>query len=216
MRGLVLVASVLVLAGCGGLGGGHTTKGSGRVVTETRSVGSFTSIDLIGAATVDVFVGKPASLTIRGDDNILPLIRTDVSDGALVVSSKHSYSSRHDLRLEIRTPALDAVTLTGAGTFSVGGIHSNAFSLDLSGTATMILAGTTGTLDAKLSGTGTADLGDLVAQDAHASLSGTGTLRVHATGSLDATVSGVGSIVYSGRPRHVKTHVSGVGTITGG
>ncbi len=136
-----------------------------------------------------------------------------MSDGALVVSSKHSYSTKHDLRVEIGTPALDAVTLTGAGTFSVGGIHSNAFSLDMSGAATMILAGTTGTLDVRLSGTGTADLSDLVARDAHASLSGTGSLHVHATGSLDASLSGVGSIVYSGSPRHVKTKVSGVGTI---
>ena len=213
MRRLPLVLFALVIAGCGS---GGTTKGSGHVVTETRIVGSFTSIQLIGAATVDVSVGKPAGLTIRGDDNILPLIRTDVSNGALVVSSKHSYSSRHDLRLEIGTPALDGVTLTGAGTFSVGGIHSNAFSLDLSGAATMILAGTTGTLDAKLSGTGTADLGNLVARDAHASLSGTGSLRVHATGSLDASVSGVGSIVYTGSPKHVRTHISGVGTIAAG
>jgi hypothetical protein len=214
MRRRALVFVAVLLAGCGS--SGSTTKGSGHVVTEKRSVGSFSSIELIGAATVDVFVGKPTALTIRGDDNILPLIRTSVSNGALVVASKHSYSSRHDLRLEIGTPALDGVTLTGAGTFSVGGIHANAFSVDLSGAATMILAGTTGTLDVRLSGAGTADLGDLVARDAHASLSGTGSLHVHATRSLDASLSGVGSIVYTGTPRHVKTQVSGVGTIVAG
>ena len=215
MRSLALVFAAALLAGCAGSSGG-TTKGSGHVVTEKRSVGTFAGIDLIGAATVDVLVGRPATLTIRGDDNILPLIRTSVSNGILVVSSKHSYSSRHDLRLEIGTPALDAVTLTGAGTFSVGGIHSTTFSLEMSGAATMVLAGTTGALDVKLSGTGTADLGDLVARDAHASLSGTGSLHVQATESLDASVSGVGSIVYSGSPRHVKTDVSGVGTIAAG
>ena len=155
--GLRSSSLAVVLAGCGVSSGG-TTKGSGHVVTEKRSVDSFSSIELIGAATDRVFVGKPAAVTIRGDDNILRLIRTYVRDGVLVVSSKHSYSSKHDLRVEIGTPALDAVTLTGAGTFSVGGIHATAFSLDAERGRDHDLAGTTGTLDVTLSGAGTADL----------------------------------------------------------
>jgi len=210
---LVLALAAFVLAGCGG--SSKTTTGSGRVVTATRSVSGFTRIDLIGAATVDVAVGKPAGLTITGDDNILPIIRTRVVDGVLRISSR-SYTSRHELRLRIGTPSLDRVSLTGAGTLTASGISSNAFSLDMSGAATIVLGGKTGTLDASLSGAGTEELGNLVARSAHVSLSGTGSLHVHATGSLDASVSGVGSIVYSGSPAHVVTHVSGVGTIAAG
>ena len=214
MRRLALVASALVLAGCGG--SGATTKGSGHVVSASRSVSGFTSIDLTGAATVDVAVGKPATLRISGDDNILPLIRTYVSNGVLVVASKHSYSTNNELRLEIGTPALDGLSVTGAGTFTVAGIHSQAFALELSGAGTIALSGTTRTLDTKLAGAGTVELGSLVARDARVSLSGTGTLHVDATHSLDATISGFGSIVYSGRPKQVRTQVSGAGTIAAG
>jgi len=214
MRIFALALLAVALAGCGG--SSKTTKGSGHVVSASRTVSGFTTIRLIGAATVDVTVGKPAALTLSGDDNILPLIRTDVRDGALEITSEHSYSSSHDLHVTIATPSLEGISLIGAGTFSAGGIHAHAFALDLSGAATLILAGATDTLDATLSGSGTADLTSLVARDAKASLSGAGTLHVDATKSLDASLSGVGSIVYSGSPAHVTTHVSGVGTIAAG
>jgi Putative auto-transporter adhesin, head GIN domain len=213
MRRVALAALVVLLAGCGGSG---TTKGSGHVVTVSRTVPGFTSIELAGAATVDVTVGKPAALTLRADDNVVPLIRTEVRDGKLVVSSKHGYTTSHELHLSITTPALDGVSITGTGTLTADGIRANAFSLDLSGAATITLAGETGALDANLSGTGTAELGDLVARDATVSLSGAGSVHVNSTASLDATVTGVGSVVYTGSPARVSTHVSGVGTVTGG
>jgi len=214
MRASTLVLLALVLAGCGG-SSSSTTKGSGHVVTATRSVQSFTAVDLMGAATVNVAVGKPTALTISGDDNIVPLIHTDVHDGVLEISSKHGYSSKNALRLELATPSLDGLTLLGAGSFTAAGIHSKSFALDLSGAARLDLAGTTGTLDAKVSGVGAARLEQLVARDVHVSLSGTGSLSVHATESLDATVSGVGSISYTGSPKHVAKHVTGLGTISG-
>ena len=213
MRACALVLLALVLAGCGG--SSSTTRGSGHVVTVSRSVRDFTGVDLTGVATVNVAVGKPAALTISGDDNILPLIRTEVHDGVLVISSKHGYSTKNELHLELATPSLDGLTLIGAGSFTAAGIHSKSFSLDLSGAARLDLAGTTGTLDAKVSGVGAAQLEQLAARDARVSLSGTGSLSVRATESLDATVSGVGSISYTGSPKQVTKHVTGLGTISG-
>lgn len=59
-----------------------------------------------------------------------------------------------------------------------------------------------------------AQLEQLVARDVHAVLSGSGRIVVHATGKLDASVPGTGTILYSGNPAHVKTSISGQGTIT--
>jgi hypothetical protein len=47
-------------------------------------------------------------------------------------------------------------------------------------------------------------------------LSGAGDVHVHATESLDASVSGAGRVLYPGDPADVKTDVSGAGTVEKG
>jgi hypothetical protein len=211
MRFAAAALLVLLAAGCGG-----ATKGSGHLVTVHRSVAGFSSVELRGAGTVDVTVGAPAGVAIYGDDNIVPLIKTNVVDGALVISSKHSYSTHDGLEIRVSTPALDAAAIDGAGTFRATRIRATSFSANLRGTGTLDLDGTVGRLDTSLSGVGSALLEHLVSQDAKVTLAGTGTVRVHVTGTLDAAVNGVGSIVYRGHPRVVHAHVSGVGTIAEG
>lgn len=44
-------------------------------------------------------------------------------------------------------------------------------------------------------------------------MSGAGSVHVHASDSLTASVSGVGDVVYSGRPEDVTEDVSGVGEV---
>jgi hypothetical protein len=46
-------------------------------------------------------------------------------------------------------------------------------------------------------------------------MDGTGVINVHATSTLDATLTGTGSIIYSGSPS-VTTHNTGTGSVTGG
>jgi Putative auto-transporter adhesin, head GIN domain len=211
MRIAALVLLALLAAGCGG----STTTGSGHVTTTSRDVSGFTSVDLEGAGTLTVDVGRPAALTISGDDNVLPIITTRVRDGVLVISSKHGYSTHHELKIRVVTPALDGMKLAGSGTIVGSGIRATAFSIELDGTGTVVLSGTAGSLDATVSGVGSAQLDHLDVRDAQVTVSGTGTVLVHVTGSLDASVDGVGSIVYSGGPRTVSTHVSGLGSIAG-
>jgi hypothetical protein len=200
-----------VAAACGG-----STTGSGHVVTTSRTVSGFSSIDLKSAATIRIAVGPLAALTIRGDDDIVPLIRTDVRAGVLVISSKHDYSTSHRLDIVVATPTLAGFALHGAGTVTASGIQAPAFSLDLLGTGTVNLTGTVEKLETSISGAGSAMLDNLVARDAHVTISGAGITHVHVTGTLDAAVSGVGTILYTGHPTHVQARVSGVGSITEG
>ena len=60
--------------------------------------------------------------------------------------------------------------------------------------------GTTTRLDVTISGEGNAFLGELIARDAKAALSGDGTITLTATHSLNASISpsGSGTILYRG------------------
>jgi len=52
-------------------------------------------------------------------------------------------------------------------------------------------------------------------KDVRADVSGSGSIFLTATRSLDASVSGSGAILYTGSPQHVTKSVTGTGAITG-
>ena len=212
----LLVVVAAVVAGCGSSArqSSSSIKGSGKVVSVSRDVPSFTKIDLRGAATISVTVGKKTAVAISGDDNIVPLIHTEVNDGTLVISQTRGYSTDIGLDVRVSTPELVGSTLSGAGSLTADGISSKSFTADVAGAGRLDLVGTTGSVDLDVAGVGAVELGSLIARNAHVTLSGTGSVNVYASGTLDATVNGVGSIRYSGNPAHVKTHIHGLGAIT--
>src|SRR5258708_14657245 len=112
---VLLPASLLfVLWGCH-----FGVHGSGVRKTEKRDLPSFTAIETTGAFDVQVTCQKPTSFEIEGDDNLLPLIQTEVRNGVLRVSSTKRYSTRNPISLRITVPDLASVSSTGAGKFRV-------------------------------------------------------------------------------------------------
>src|SRR5258707_13957387 len=99
MKKLVLLMVLVVLgAGC------HLHQGvagSGKRQKETCSVGSFTSISTEGAFEVEVVCQKPQSLEIEGDDNVLPLVTTEVSNNVLHIRNLRDYSVAEPITLKI-------------------------------------------------------------------------------------------------------------------
>ncbi len=188
--------------------------GSGVAATQTRTTSAFTAVDLAGGNTVTVHVGGAQAVAVHGDDNLIKYVTTTVKDGTLAVGQSRSFSTSSPMNVEITVPALDAVTLSGAGVLTVDGVRADHFTVRVPGSGVLVVTGTATTLDATLSGTGDVRLDALAAHDATASVSGTGRLLINASHSLDATVSGTGSILYSGSPTVLTKNVTGTGSIT--
>jgi hypothetical protein len=189
-------------------------QGSGVAATEVRDVPPFTGVELSGSNVVTVRVGAPQSVVVRGDDNLLDRVTTTVRSGRLVIGSRGSYASERPMRVEVRVPSLTAATLSGSGLVRVEGVESDAFTALLPGSGVLAVAGTAGRLEATLSGSGDMRLEDLATRDVVARIEGSGRLWVHATESLDATVSGSGAIQYGGDPARVTQDVTGSGSVT--
>jgi Putative auto-transporter adhesin, head GIN domain len=132
----------------------------------------------------------------------------------LVVGTNGSFTTDLPMTVHVTVRTLDAVTLTGTGAVNVENVHADRLIVRLPGTGRLTMDGTAERLEVELSGSGDARLEDLVARDVAATLSGFGRLEVHATGSLDAALSGAGMIVYSGNPTTVTEHVTGTGAVT--
>src|SRR5258708_5843063 len=84
MRMLVFLIALPVL-GCNWVGG---EKGSGTPKTEVREVGAFTSVKLEGSLRADIAAGGAQHVEISGDDNIVALMTTEVTDQRLRVAPK--------------------------------------------------------------------------------------------------------------------------------
>jgi hypothetical protein len=189
-----------------------SSRGSGVSVTEAREVAPFSSVDLAGANTVAIHVGAPRSVAVIGDDNLVGRVTTRVRAGRLVIDDTGSYTTRAPMHVSVSVPSLEGVAITGSGTVTVEGLGSAETRVELAGEGTLVASGTTQRLTALLAGAGTLDLHDLAATDANVRLEGAGTIRVRATSTLDATLTGTGTILYGGDPT-VTMHEAGTGMV---
>jgi hypothetical protein len=211
LSGLALLLAVsLLLTGCPAFSG---APGSGNAVTEKRPVSAFSRVDLIGAAEVEVSLGPVQSVEVTLDDNLLPLIETTVEGGTLRITSTKSYNSSLGLKVKIVVPSLEGFAVSGAANLHAVGLDAKVFSLNISGAGNADLQGGVDLLEVRLSGAGKIRAYDLAAKQVTLNLSGAGDAQVSATESLDATVSGAGSVRYRGHPAQVRQNVSGAGSI---
>lgn len=185
--------------------------------SQQRQVGAFHAIDLAGTIEVEVTVGKPASVEITGDADLVDKVVTRVKDGVLVIDTPElrNHRSRRDshLRAIVSAPDVDALMLSGTGAMKVTGISNERLAVDLGGTGALTASGSTGALHVAVGGTGEVAGKQLLAKDVVVDVGGTGSARLHASRSLDARISGTGSIHVSGHPSQVKKSVSGLGSI---
>jgi len=190
----------------------HGVRGSGVRKTEQRDLPVFSAIETSGAFDVDVNCQKPASVEIEADDNILPLVQTDVRGGVLYVSTTKSYSSSGGIKLRITVPDLASVKSTGAGKFNISGVKNDKFEIRSTGAATVVASGQSKSVKISSTGAGKIDAHELRASDADVSVTGAAAVDVYATDELDVNVSGAGRVTYSGNPK-VNKKVSGAGQV---
>src|SRR6516165_12481646 len=94
------VAAIILAAGCeGSVQVGSNLKipaieGSGTAKTETREVGPFSALEVHAAIHATVTPGDKVSVSLEGDDNLLPLVETTVRDGRLVAKFKDNTNVR--------------------------------------------------------------------------------------------------------------------------
>jgi hypothetical protein len=190
-----------------------STVGNGVAHAETREVGEFDEIDSGGIVDVVVRIGDATRVEVRGDQNVVPLVVTAVEDGRLEIRTKKSLIPDLDLVVDITTPALRELDLSGAGSADVRGLDGGEFELGLSGAGRVALAGRVDRFEADVSGAADLDAAALEAGVVRIDLSGAGDADVTARETLDAEVSGAGSIRYGGDPKTVTKDVSGAGSI---
>ncbi|MAB79602.1 MAG: hypothetical protein CMJ89_09655 [Planctomycetes bacterium] len=208
---LLSVSTLLFSSACGASWSHRAVQGSGIRTEESREVGDFHSVSLRTSGEVLVEVGPQPSISIITDDNLLPLISTQVSSGELTIESEN-VRTKQEPRFHITTPRLDAFGISGSARVRIRGINEKKFEARISGSGDTEIDGTVEQLGVSISGSGELDLRRLEATQADVRISGSARVRLNVTQTLNYQISGSGNIRYSGDARATGS-VSGTGSI---
>lgn len=203
------LVGILLLAAC------TTIRGSGTLKTESRPVSTFTAVDLSGSGHLTIEQTGTESLTIEAEDNILPLLTSDVSNGTLRLGEKDTTniltSKTINYRLTVRD--LNNLTVSGSGDVTAPSLTASTLTVRLSGSGSMTLGGTADTQAVTISGSGRYDAAKLASKSVSIDISGSGIAVVMPSDTLNATIGGNGSLEYIGNPT-VTQNISGSGRIS--
>jgi hypothetical protein len=251
---LPIVVAALLLAGCTTVshtasmssgdgattvtvgGSGERVVGSGRTITERRTISGISRIRFESAGALHLLVGPQEGLEIEADDNILPLLTSDASSSALTlgVRPRSSFTTSTPIVYRLTVASLEAVEVAGSGSLEAAGIDSDRLRVTISGIGSAKLAGVCRSAELAVSGSGDLDASALAAQTLSAEISGIGGIVVNARGKtslanrgsgsitgtvdsddLDAALSGIGSIALRGRAERQAVRLSGSGNYRG-
>ena len=151
----VLIAA-LAAFGCGISvdWGGPAMAGSGVRTSVGRTVAAFDRVDIGGEYDVVIRVGAAPSVVLEGDDNLLPLIRTEVRNGTLHIDAEEDLRSREPIRISIGVATLNGVHSGGSSDVAVRDVRTEAFDASVSGSSELTANGDFGNLAASISGSG--------------------------------------------------------------
>jgi hypothetical protein len=210
---------------------------------ETRSLGNFSSISFEGAYDILLKEGSNTSIEIVSGDEILAKdIITEIKNDRLYVRLKDNKGKNSNWKMNGKND-MPKITLTyqnlesidnsgminlkvdnklkankfslsasGAGNFEVD-FEVNSLVVDMSGAMNLKFSGVATEQKYELSGAGSIEAYSLIGDKVTIDMSGAGSAKVHAKKSIDAEISGVGSIRYKGNPDKVRAENGILGSI---
>lgn len=215
--------------------GRENVYGSGVVTTETRTVGPFTGIELQGVGQVYLTQGSPAAITVITDNNLLPLVKTEVHNGRLGLKFKDDITVKKMTKLEFRitVPQLTEVIIAGAGNFyskttfnahdlimTVNGsgniemeLAADGVTENINGAGNIKVSGNATQQNITIRGQGNIDGKAMTSRNTEVKVAGVGDCTVMATETLIVNIAGVGNVYYGGGGKLIRSNVSGVGKI---
>jgi hypothetical protein len=212
-------------------------KGNGVQTTITRTTESYDNISTGGSFNVELVSGKEGTITIKGDENIISHIVTEVIGNELKVyfEKNRSYDYKQDITITIPFEEISEISFAGSGNMiTKNAINATDFEAKMAGSGdcaleinvknivakiagsgNLKLSGTAENLEAKTAGSGDLNCTKLVSQNADVAVAGSGSLEVNCTNTLIAKVAGSGNIQYKGNPKIIDSNVVGSGDISG-
>ena len=207
-RALALLAVGSVVTAC------SATAGSGQLATQSRQVSGFTSVELTGVGELSIDQTGTESLTVSAEDNLLPLLTSEVEGDTLILGKKPNTRivTSKPITYTLTMKDITGLAVSGSGTINAPKLTTAALRIEISGSGVITTAGNVDDQSLEISGSGRYLADGLTSKTTTAEISGSGTANVVASNALDVKISGSGTLTYSGNPQVSQT-VSGSGKL---
>ncbi len=188
-------------------------KGSGNVVKENRGVSDFTEIDVSNAIQVEIVAQKDFSVEVEADDNILPLITTEIRGNVLRIKSENRYNSNTPVIVRVSAPNIEDLDVSGASKVNLTNLNNESLQIHSSGASKINVEGTTVNLEIETSGASKIEAENLKAENVSVDASGASKINVAVSNDLKVDASGASNINYTGTPKNFEKKTSGASNV---
>lgn len=191
--------------------------GNGDVISVTRNTRDFSGVRSSGATRIHISYGSEFKVEVRGSSNLIPNFKTRVINNVLELGYEDVWNVRRDdIEVYLTMPEISSVSMSGSGRATLSGnfLETNSFRVSISGSGQVEVLDefSCDYLSASVSGSGKAKLRSIVAEEAQASVSGSGAVWLTALDLLRVRISGSGDVYYDGDPE-IEQEISGSGDI---
>jgi hypothetical protein len=179
-----------------------TAIGSGNLVTESRTVQGFESVEVSAAGHLIIEQTGVESLQITAEDNILPLVRSEVRNGRLILGFEPgtNVNTTREVLFRLTVRDLTNVGASGASRVEIRAVDGAELALRVSGATSLTAIGRVERVHLDLSGASLCEAPELRAHVLAADVSGASYALVRASESLVANASGASILEYLGDP----------------
>lgn len=214
----------------------RTHHGSGRIITETKTVATFNAVDVSNSIDVELTQGNKNEVIVEADDNIIQYVNVENKGGVLHISFRSNVNvSNYTVKVKVTSPAFTKIeanssaditstnTITSADKISVTASSSADIDLkvdapsilaDAGSSATINLEGKTQQFEASASSSADINAENLKAESVNATAGSSGTCNVFASVKLNAEANSSGSVNYTGGVTNIVKKESSSGSVS--
>jgi flagellar basal body rod protein FlgF len=178
-----------------------------------RDIAAFEAVSCDGEYEVQIDCQGKQSLAIETDENLLPLVKTEVHSNTLHVYTKGKLFPTNRIKITISVPNITEFTSSGSTEGDINNVNNASLDISIHGSGKLHLNGKSGTVKISTSGSSKIDANSLISENSDIQINGSGNIQVYATNSIDVQINGSGTVKYKGEPKSVNQQINGSGRI---
>lgn len=218
---LLMVCGMMALTSCKmNLNGWDTDliEASDNVVTKEYKLTPFEEVKMNGVGQVELVQSETRNgvVELTAPDNYIELYKFESDGKELDINFVKKGINIHTKGVKIKVYTSDLVRIEnrGAASISMDSLDTDQIEIVNSGVGNIKISGITDDAYLTCSGVGSIRAEGLKALNVKASVSGVGSIECNASEEIEGRVSGVGSLRYSGNPKHQDNKRTGIGSIS--
>jgi hypothetical protein len=236
MKKISLIVLAIVVLGTSCVWDDQKVKGNGHVTTQSKPIGDINGVELHSSFDVILTEGSPSTVKIEAEENLIQYIDLQVENGILNIRTQDNVwlRTKKPVKIYVTAPAFNRIRNTGSGDITsdtrisndtkllINGTGSGDIKLDVdapevdvknTGSGNVKLAGETQKFSGNVTGSGDIRAMDLMAEEANATVTGSGDIDVYSSVKVNANITGSGDIRYKGGAQVVSSSKSGSGDL---